>query len=998
MKELVTTVLFIGIIWFKGASQETSVIPPSPVSSQFAKYITQEVSLYNGIPEISVPLYTINLKGLSIPINLSYHASGIKVDQQSTDVGLGWVLNPGYRISRTVYGYADEFLSKPADINQRLNYFNSENDNLGRDRYLSMFYNSSANDIQPYNQQRFDGEYDQFTFSSPGNSGEFIISDRNTKSVTTIEDSNLKFDYKIGISSCTSNGGNTNVTNIIGFQMIDETGSKYLFGEFIPQERCAKETTTAEYEGSITTAWGLTDIVTSQGEQVKFKYTDELRGGWNGNHSKSHTVTEAATNGVVYKETSVSEADELTWNSNYYTFFVSEIATSKERIVFSRNRGYLNNIQIYTSSNALLKTIEFTYNGQILTSISINDPNSNKIETYKFEYYQGPGSTYAKDQWGYYQNASYSTYYHQEFADDNILHCRENNNSIEFYEENLTRTIGSLFLVRNNNGSNFYSLKKIVYPTAGYTTYEYEPNRYVDYDGVVKEGGGIRIKSIESYDSNDVEVLSRYYSYGQDENGYGEQAYPVSYNLFVNERALFHYNYSPSERIIQRMVTYSTEIQGDIGSILNNSGFIKYPCVTEYYNGGKVINYYDLGLSSSASTLSGRIEFPYNASPYYVTTYKLWDKPHLGRRIIYKKNGEQFEPVKEEKYEYVSSFFEFKGLKVKKYITLAIPQAYLQSDFYSGETSIKSFYNYGEYVIETGKNLLKRKFEYEYLNGNTITNEYTYEYSNLFLSKETQKKSTGELIINYTTYPLDYPNGTTFIDDMKAKLSIGFPIEKVSTLEIGSTKSILSGTINVYKAGGKGLIESQWGLESQYPVGLESFKFSNRTTGVLPNTGAASTYVPDEHYKKNLSFDSYDEIGNPLQLHKENDITASYLWSYNNTYPVIKAENVDYSTLSAAVSSIQGSFETFLTISVGNLTTDDQKSAWRSFNTALRSNSSLSKAMITTYTYTPLVGMTSQTDPNGVTTYYEYDSAGRLKCIKDDDGRILKTYEYHYKQ
>jgi YD repeat-containing protein len=123
-----------------------------------------------------------------------------------------------------------------------------------------------------------------------------------------------------------------------------------------------------------------------------------------------------------------------------------------------------------------------------------------------------------------------------------------------------------------------------------------------------------------------------------------------------------------------------------------------------------------------------------------------------------------------------------------------------------------------------------------------------------------------------------------------------------------------------------------------------------------------------------------------------------YLWSYNQTYPVVKAENIDYSTLESAVTSLQSNLQDFLINTIGDLTTSSQKTAWKNFNNNLRNTSSLENALITTYTYKPLIGMTSQTDPNGVTTYYEYDDFGRLAFVKDDDGNILKAYEYHYKE
>ena len=53
-------------------------------------------------------------------------------------------------------------------------------------------------------------------------------------------------------------------------------------------------------------------------------------------------------------------------------------------------------------------------------------------------------------------------------------------------------------------------------------------------------------------------------------------------------------------------------------------------------------------------------------------------------------------------------------------------------------------------------------------------------------------------------------------------------------------------------------------------------------------------------------------------------------------------------------------------------------------------------ALMTTYTYTPLVGMTSQCDVDNRVSYYTYDALGRLKYVRDQDGNIIKTIDYHY--
>lgn len=52
-------------------------------------------------------------------------------------------------------------------------------------------------------------------------------------------------------------------------------------------------------------------------------------------------------------------------------------------------------------------------------------------------------------------------------------------------------------------------------------------------------------------------------------------------------------------------------------------------------------------------------------------------------------------------------------------------------------------------------------------------------------------------------------------------------------------------------------------------------------------------------------------------------------------------------------------------------------------------------ARMRTTTYDPLIGKTAECDENNRITYYEYDKAGRLQFIKDENRNIVKMYEYN---
>ena len=53
-------------------------------------------------------------------------------------------------------------------------------------------------------------------------------------------------------------------------------------------------------------------------------------------------------------------------------------------------------------------------------------------------------------------------------------------------------------------------------------------------------------------------------------------------------------------------------------------------------------------------------------------------------------------------------------------------------------------------------------------------------------------------------------------------------------------------------------------------------------------------------------------------------------------------------------------------------------------------------ALFRTSTYNPLVGKTSETDPSGATTIYQYDGLNRLQTVFDQDLNVVKTYDYKY--
>jgi YD repeat-containing protein len=136
------------------------VTQASPNATELGKYGAMPVSYYTGTPNISIPIYEYKCGGYTLPITLSYHASGIKVNDIATWVGLGWNLSAGGGITVGPKGKFD-FSRDRVRIRSKEDLMN-----------LDLFTNSELSSLRNRN---IDSEPDVYNYNFCGYSGQFVM-------------------------------------------------------------------------------------------------------------------------------------------------------------------------------------------------------------------------------------------------------------------------------------------------------------------------------------------------------------------------------------------------------------------------------------------------------------------------------------------------------------------------------------------------------------------------------------------------------------------------------------------------------------------------------------------------------------------------------------------------------------------------------------------------------------------------------------------------------
>lgn len=915
----------------QGSIQVPQIIPPSPDAAGLGKYGNFPVGLNTGIPEISIPIYTIKTSKLELPISLSYHASGIKVAEFASWIGLGWSLNAGGVISRSVVGIPDDasgFLSR-SDIKNASQLTNNNYEYMGL----------IANGLE-------DGESDFYFYNFNGHAGKFVFP-QNSRTPFLIPKAPIKIVYSTGQFVVTDEMGviykfNSNeYSHCYIHEMLHDFISSYYLTEIISADGKDHITFTYQQEdGYAENNYRYTEIIGQQctrpGPPV------------NNYHSSSYVNDSRGINPIILKEINfatgkvefIKDASRLDApKSRLDTIKISEKnpnGTFTLRKKISLGEAYFVTQGGGTTDLNRLK----------LTGITDYDVQNNAIKKYSFYYNVSemlpPRNSLAQDWWGFYNGQGNSSLIKYE--------------TINF--EGFNFQVGGANREPDATKMKVGVLDSIIFPTGGSTKFLYEPNYYGTTSNIM--AGALRVKEIRDYEGPGKIPIIKIYKYGTSESGRGTLLIPT-YGIANSKQTYnFEWWYSTGSACIVgcsgRRMTITGGTSLDLTSL--NGAPVVYPEVTVYEN-------------NSSTRPNGKKVYKFSVYPdQFMGVDQAYNNGEYQTNESWKGSDEKYnasflqDTTKKSEANYNTYSFlsnpNIIGTKIGWKITregCPMPPLVISTDYY-----------YFDYPIYSGIKKLTYNINRQYSSSdaNYVETQVSYGYQNLSdqhqqLTNKTMINSTGVTDSTRYWYPADYNSATIpIIDTLKRKNIIAIPIKE----ENYSSNKITAGKVIQYNNFGN-------------PLEIDLFETAQPQT---PPTRDPNVLLPPGYL--NRATMAYNANQNLQSFQRSDDIKIFYIWGYFNNYPVAKIENA---SLQEVQTALGGSIPD---LGGGGLSTAQINS--------LRSG--LPKALITTYSYYPLMGLKSITDPNSVTTTYEYDYFGRLKWIKDSDGRILKTFEYHYKQ
>ncbi|PWG77989.1 hypothetical protein [Pararcticibacter amylolyticus] len=698
------------------ASSSPQIIPPSPVSSQIAKYIDYPVSLFTGVPEITIPIYEIKSGELILPITLTYHASGIRVNDRHYPVGLGWTLNAGGRISRTIKSHPDEEVYSLTDSEIYARLYSSE--------YLVQ------NDLYRLTQLR-DIEPDLFSFNlglQGKASGRFIF-DQNAKGASLelsnpmfLPKVNLRFDYfntaqkMIGLTDeegvCYKFGGFT-TQGQVAYEIASHSStagdpyqnhvytSGWLCNEIVPANKNLRDAITFDYEPgryifqtNYSTSLDLYDYVCHTSESRYFVDIGPGEDGFYGRYNRlvpGENVYASSTAPNYYRYDENRTAYQLT--------NVKQINFSGGFVLFEydSSSNLLKRITVRNHSGDTIKVATMFYSQFVnnqdkeklkLDSLVLKEMGGEKDSKFVFEYESGASFIVPEsDFWGYY-NGNSNTLQRPVRVPiwDNVpslsafinpppelwgfnkglhpylLFSPERIDEKFGYVRNVKARVGEAERNSTEWSMKLFSLKKIKYPTGGTTEFEFEANRYLDPEkgGII--AGGLRVKSMRTKDrETSGNAIIKSYLYGENNDGFGSPVNIPSYENFVTHQnvvKLLYSNLVPETDGWARLRTFHSDPVEELSFADGSS--VWYTHIEELQTDnnkvlGKTTYQYELpafNVYNNYSTHFNSLSEMAQINARYLAEINGFNFPHLVERKYFGGDRSSFIPIRTERNKY----------------------------------------------------------------------------------------------------------------------------------------------------------------------------------------------------------------------------------------------------------------------------------------------------------------------------------------------------------
>lgn len=156
----VVAIMPLRLLEAQAASMRVTI--PSPTAASLGRFGDVPVSLYSGVPDVTIPIFAVQGRTLQLPITLKYQGGGTRVEEIGGWAGIGMALEAGGVVTRSVRGIPDD---------KAAGYFNTGSVFLTD----ANWFTPSTSLIDNLRNGTVDGEPDQFFFSFAGISGQFAL-------------------------------------------------------------------------------------------------------------------------------------------------------------------------------------------------------------------------------------------------------------------------------------------------------------------------------------------------------------------------------------------------------------------------------------------------------------------------------------------------------------------------------------------------------------------------------------------------------------------------------------------------------------------------------------------------------------------------------------------------------------------------------------------------------------------------------------------------------